>query len=98
MPDKDVLTLGKSLRKSKRTREKTVYINKDGVSFSPGDYVQLKPKTLKLFHRTDGDLFAGREIVKSQIVYLFPDIKGFVRVLKKLGGYWTWDVNDLEKV
>ena len=74
------------------------YKNKSGVMFKVGSQVQLKPKALKLFRKTDGELFAGREVSKARIAYLFPETKGLVRLEQKLGGYWTWDVNDLEEI
>jgi hypothetical protein len=61
-----------------------------------GDVVKLKPKALRLFKKTDGELFAGREVVKAKVVYIFEDTQGLVRLEQKLGGYWTWSTNDLE--
>jgi len=80
-----------------KSREPVVrYMNKAKVAFGVGNRVRLKPAALKLFKKTEGELFAGREILQARIAYLFPDVKGLVRVETRLGGYWTWDVDDLE--
>ena len=74
------------------------YMNKAKVIFSPGDKVKLTKKALVAAVNPEPALFAGQPIKDSVVVSLFPDVKGLVLLRQKLGGYWTWDVDDLEKV
>lgn len=74
------------------------YKNKAGVAFETGDVIYLKKGVLTLFKKSEQPVFAGKNIMIATVDYLFPDVKGLVRLNVKLGGYWTWDVNDLEKV
>ena len=76
----------------------TVYVNKQKVPFVVGDRVRLKSTALSLFRKTEGETFVGHTITQTRIKSLFHDVRGLVRLETRLGGYWTWDVNDLEKV
>jgi len=74
------------------------YKNKAGQEFETGTRVRLTKKALSLFRTTDDKAYAGKGITVTAVGYVFPDIKGLVRLEDKVGGYWTWDVNDLEVV
>ena len=76
----------------------TAYLNRKRVLFRVDDRVRLNSRALVSYRKQEGEFFAGREIKQTRIKYLFPDVKGLVRLETRLGGYWTWDVNDLEKV
>jgi hypothetical protein len=67
-------------------------------TFKVGDLVELRPRALVLYKKLEGEVFAGRLVTQTRIKSLFPDIRGLVRLEKRLGGYWTWSVNDLELV
>jgi hypothetical protein len=70
------------------------YKNKAGVVFQVGDVVALNKDALTWF-KTKDDMFAGVPVINSPIYTLLPDVKGTVVLKRQLGGYWTWDVNDL---
>ena len=86
--------------KGKRVYKKQVtqYKNKAGVVFTVGDRVHLNTRALTLFKRNEGGTFAGNRITQTRIASLFPDIPGYVRLQTRLGGYWTWSVEDLIRV
>lgn len=89
--------------KPKKVREVNSYTSKAGVEFKVEDKVKLNSKATRLHpkveqQQTDVKMFAGIKVNTARVEYIFPDIKGLVRLSNKLGGYWTWDVNDLEKV
>lgn len=73
------------------------YTNKAGVEFRVGDRVQLRPKTFKTIDPNPPE-FAGRRITQTTIRALFSDIQGGVVLKVRLGGFWSWNVDDLEKV
>lgn len=64
-------------------------------TFQIGDKVTLKLG--KVFTTTDPNppTFAGRRVVKAKI----ETLENGVAILDvKLGGFWVWDINELEKV
>jgi hypothetical protein len=83
--------------RSSKTKTPTSYTNKKNVVFHSGDTVKL---TEKAFQTNDASLptFAGRRITKGKITSLLADVKGLVVVEPRLGGFYTWNVDDLEKV
>jgi len=84
-------------KKSASRVRATAYLNRSKILFRMNDRVRLNKKALVLYKKLEGELFAGREIKQTRIKYLFPDVKGLVRLETRLGGYWTWSVDDLEK-
>lgn len=94
--------MAKTMVKKKPRRYVTQYKNKAGILFSEGDRVRLSSRAKQLHEKVqmqqNTPLYAGRRIVQTRIAYLFPDIKGLVRLEVRLGGYWTWSVDDLERV
>lgn len=70
--------------------------NSRGILFCVGDVVAL---TDDAFKRVDPhpDTFAGKPITKATITSLLPGRDKSVQLDKKLGGYWTWSVEELRK-
>lgn len=96
---KKVTPKGKELARRVYKQMVSEYRNKKGVAFKVGDKVGLTARALVLYKRMEGDAtFAGNLIETTRIFTLLPDVRGQVVLEQKLGGYWTWDVNDLEKV
>ena len=83
--------------RSKKTRVITEYKNKFGVTFKEGDRVMLSKKAFVTKDPTPPQ-FLGQPVTRGKIVSLFPDWAGLVIVEPRLGGYSTWNVNDLEKL
>lgn len=81
----------------KYKRPVTEYKNKAGVTFKAGDRVGLTSKAFNTYQKSDDPTFAGQAVRTARISTLLPDVKGLVQLATRLGGYWTWDVNDLEK-
>lgn len=83
--------------RSVRNKQPAEYKNKAGSAFRKGDCVRL---TYGAFTTRDPapPTYAGKRIMRAIIVSLFSDVKGLVLVEPKLGGYHTWDVDDLEHV
>jgi hypothetical protein len=71
---------------------------KDSVKLNVGDKVRLKKRTFQLYVAREKDMHGGLEITEARIEYFFSGVKGLAKLEYKLGGYWSWDVNDLEKV
>jgi len=87
--------------RSRKTTAISSAKNKTGIVFKVGDKVQLTKKAAKSYANPIPMLqafYAGRPVRVAKIVSFFPDVKGLAHVVPKLGGYWSWDVNDLEKV
>jgi hypothetical protein len=89
---------GVFVARSKRTKVVKEYKNSSGVAFRRGDIVRLNGRTAFVTEDPMPALFLGRRITQGKIVSLLPDIKGYVQVEPRLGGYWTWHVDDLKKV
>ena len=85
------------MKKTKETKVIEFYRNRAGVEFRPGDEVRLKRGTIQSPEIAPPE-FAGRKITKARITGLFQDVRGGVQLETKLGGYWCWNVEDLEKV
>ena len=81
-------------KRSNKTKEVNLYRNRKGVAFHCGDRVILTRKALANYSVKPA-LFAGRVVTEGKIVSLFTDVCGLVFVEPRLGGYHTWDVNDL---
>ena len=79
------------------SKKLTKMTNKAGTVFQLGEKVELNIKALR-FQTQDPKppTFAGRRITKTQITSLLPN-KGLVLLEVRLGGYWAWSVDDLEK-
>ena len=75
----------------------TAFRNERGQIVKAGDTVQLTRRAFQT-HVQNREQFAGTSIMKTKVASVFGDIKGLVLLEQRLGGYWTWDVNDLEKV
>lgn len=84
------------VKKGRRLKQVSSYKNGKGVEFCLGDKVGLTPEAINTHHFDTTDKFLLRRN-KARIVYLFPDVKGLVRMEPKLGDYWTWFVDDLIK-
>lgn len=86
------------MSKTKSLKPVTVYVDKKNTEFKVGDRVRLKAGTMNLYKKTEGETLVGLPITETRIRSLFNDVKGLVLLEARLGGYWTWDVNELEKV
>lgn len=82
--------------RSKKTRQVRKYTNKSGVTFKVGDIVKLSKTAFTVKDLMPPTSLLGRRAVKGKITSLFNDVKDLVLVEPKLGGFSTWDVNDLE--
>lgn len=84
-------------RRSRKTRVVDCYKAQDGTVFQLGDTVKLNRQA---FWTVDPSppLFLGKRITKGKIEALLPDCPGLVLITPRLGGYWTWDVNELKKI
>ncbi|MEO6564814.1 MAG: hypothetical protein ABIO63_02160, partial [Casimicrobiaceae bacterium] len=71
---------------------------KDKVVLKVGDKVRLKKGVFQLYVARDKEVFGGLEVIEARIEYFFQDVKGLAKLEYMLGGYWSWNVNDLEKV
>ena len=77
----------------------TAYRNKRNQIIKAGDTVRLTSSAFKTHsHNQNQELFGGIPITKAQVRSVFKDVKGLVLLKQRLGGYWTWNVEDLEKV
>jgi hypothetical protein len=85
--------------RSKKTKIVREYKNRQGITFRIGDTVSLTRKAFQVHDPTPPTkLLTGKRIVQGKIVSLFPDVEGLALVEPKLGGFHTWDVNDLRKI
>ena len=75
----------------------TQYKNKFGQAFKLGDTVGLKKRAFRVKDPRQ-PLFAGNPIRKGKITAILQDAKGLVIVEPRLGGFNSWDVNDLKKI
>lgn len=83
--------------RSKKTRQVASCKDQAGTVFKVGDVVSLRRGAFRT-NDPAPPLFLGQRVMKGKIEALFPDVKGLVLVLPRLGGYWSWDVNELKKV
>ena len=86
-------------KEKRKVQRKTVrqFKNNLGVTFHAGDTVKLTYKAFKTYD-DEAPGFAGRILNYSKIASLLSDTKGTVALEQRLGGFYTWNVNDLEKV
>lgn len=97
LPQRRSIDMSKEASRSRLAQKRVIveYKNRSGKVFKVGDRVKLDPHTAFIVNDPLPENFAGQPITRSTIVSFLPDAKGWVLLENKLGGFWTWSVDDL---
>ena len=71
---------------------------REAVKLAVGDKVRLKKRAFQIYVAREKDMSGGLEITEARIEYFFSGVKGLAKLEHRLGGYWSWNVEDLELV
>lgn len=89
------------MAKNKKKKRVTRFKNGLGMVFTSGTRVRLNRKAYTSFVAPmipAEEVFAGYTVREAIVKDLLPDTKGLVLLATRLGGYWTWNVDDLEVI